>query len=165
RFLPRNRTLASSVWKEMQQQIANYIRGKLFEIIIVTAVTYAIFIFFNLNYSLLLAVAVGLSVLVPYIGAVLVTIPIALVAVAQFGITPTFWYIITAYVISQILDGNLLVPFLFSEAVNLHPLTIIIAVLIFGGLWGFWGVFFAIPLATLVKAVVNAWPSTEQDTR
>ncbi|MCH1906085.1 AI-2E family transporter [Pasteurella multocida] len=165
RFLPRNRTLASSVWKEMQQQIANYIRGKLFEIIIVTAVTYAIFVFFNLNYSLLLAVAVGLSVLVPYIGAVLVTIPIALVAVAQFGITPTFWYIITAYVISQILDGNLLVPFLFSEAVNLHPLTIIIAVLIFGGLWGFWGVFFAIPLATLVKAVVNAWPSTEQDTR
>ncbi|AXN95829.1 AI-2E family transporter [Pasteurella multocida] len=165
RFLPCNRTLASSVWKEMQQQIANYIRGKLFEIIIVTAVTYAIFVFFNLNYSLLLAVAVGLSVLVPYIGAVLVTIPIALVAVAQFGITPTFWYIITAYVISQILDGNLLVPFLFSEAVNLHPLTIIIAVLIFGGLWGFWGVFFAIPLATLVKAVVNAWPSTEQDTR
>ncbi|MGC6406359.1 AI-2E family transporter [Bisgaard Taxon 45] len=164
RFLPRNRTLASSVWKEMQQQIANYIRGKLFEIIIVTAVTYAIFVFFNLNYSLLLAVAVGLSVLVPYIGAVLVTIPIALVAVAQFGISPTFWYLISAYVISQILDGNLLVPFLFSEAVNLHPLIIIIAVLIFGGLWGFWGVFFAIPLATLVKAVVNAWPSTEQNT-
>ncbi|MDP9499741.1 AI-2E family transporter [Bisgaard Taxon 45] len=163
RFLPRNRTLASSVWQEMQQQIANYIRGKLFEIIIVTAVTYAIFVFFNLNYSLLLAVAVGLSVLVPYIGAVLVTIPIALVAVAQFGISPTFWYLISAYVISQILDGNLLVPFLFSEAVNLHPLIIIIAVLIFGGLWGFWGVFFAIPLATLVKAVVNAWPSTEQN--
>ena len=162
RFLPKNRTLASNVWQEMQQQIANYIRGKLFEIIIVTAVTYAIFLFFGLNYSLLLAVAVGLSVLVPYIGAVLVTIPVALVAAAQFGISPTFWYILIAYVVSQLLDGNLLVPFLFSEAVNLHPLVIIIAVLIFGGLWGFWGVFFAIPLATLVKAVVNAWPSSEQ---
>ena len=65
------------------------------------------------------------------------------------------------FIITQLLDGNLLVPFLFSEAVNLHPLIIIIAVLIFGGLWGFWGVFFAIPLATLVKAVVNAWPSNE----
>lgn len=162
RFLPKNRTLASNVWQEMQQQIANYIRGKLFEIIIVTAVTYAIFLFFGLNYSLLLAVAVGLSVLVPYIGAVLVTIPVALVAAAQFGISPTFWYILIAYIVSQLLDGNLLVPFLFSEAVNLHPLVIIIAVLIFGGLWGFWGVFFAIPLATLVKAVVNAWPSSEQ---
>lgn len=159
RFLPQNRTLASRVWKEMKLQIANYIRGKLIEIVIVSLVSYAIFLFFGLNYSLLLAVAVGLSVLVPYIGAVLVTIPLALVAIAQFGIGSTFWYLMAAYIISQILDGNLLVPFLFSEAVNLHPLLIIIAVLIFGGLWGFWGVFFAIPLATLVKAVINAWPS------
>ena len=161
RFLPRNRTLASKVWVEMQQQIANYIRGKLVEILVVTAVTYAIFLTFGLNYPLLLAVAVGFSVLVPYIGAVLVTIPVVLVAIFQFGDTHTFWYILIAFVVSQLLDGNLLVPFLFSEVVNLHPLIIIIAVLIFGGLWGFWGVFFAIPLATLVKAVVNAWPSNE----
>ena len=161
RFLPRNRTLASKVWVEMQQQIANYIRGKLLEILVVTAVTYAIFLTFGLNYPLLLAVAVGFSVLVPYIGAVLVTIPVVLDAIFQFGDTHTFWYILIAFVVSQLLDGNLLVPFLFSEVVNLHPLIIIIAVLIFGGLWGFWGVFFAIPLATLVKAVVNAWPSNE----
>ena len=161
RFLPRNRTLASVVWVEMKQQIANYIRGKLVEIFIVTAVTYMIFLIFGLNYPLLLAVAVGISVLVPYIGAVLVAIPVVLVAIFQFGDTSTFWYIVIAFVVSQLLDGNLLVPFLFSEAVNLHPLVIIIAVLIFGGLWGFWGVFFAIPLATLVKAVVNAWPSNE----
>lgn len=163
RFLPRNRTLASAVWVEMQQQIANYIRGKLVEIFVVTAVTYVIFLIFGLNYPLLLAVAVGISVLVPYIGAVLVAIPVVLVAIFQFGDTSTFWYIVIAFVVSQLLDGNLLVPFLFSEAVNLHPLVIIIAVLIFGGLWGFWGVFFAIPLATLVKAVVNAWPSNESN--
>ena len=161
RFLPRNRTLASKVWVEMQQQIANYIRGKLVEILVVTAVTYAIFLTFGLNYPLLLAVAVGFSVLVPYIGAVLVTIPVVLVAIFQFGDTHTFWYILIAFVVSQLLDGNLLVPFLFSEVVNLHPLIIIIAVLIFGGLWGFWGVFFAIPQATHVEAVVNAWPSHE----
>ena len=161
RFLPRNRILAYKVWAEMQQQIANYIRGKLIEILIVTSVTYAIFLVFGLNYPLLLSVAVGLSVLVPYIGAVLVSIPVVLVAIFQFGDTHTFWYIVIAFVVSQLLDGNLLVPFLFSEAVNLHPLIIIISVLIFGGLWGFWGVFFAIPLATLIKAVINAWPSNE----
>ena len=158
RFLPRNRHLASKVWSEMQQQISNYIHGKLLEILIVTLITYIIFLIFGLNYPLLLAFAVGLSVLVPYIGAVLVTIPVALVALFQFGVSPTFWYIIIAFAISQLLDGNLLVPYLFSEAVNLHPLAIIISVLIFGGLWGFWGVFFAIPLATLVKAVLNALP-------
>ena len=158
RFLPRNRHLASKVWTEMQQQISNYIHGKLLEILIVTLITYIIFLIFGLNYPLLLAFAVGLSVLVPYIGAVLVTIPVALVALFQFGVSPTFWYIIIAFAISQLLDGNLLVPYLFSEAVNLHPLAIIISVLIFGGLWGFWGVLFAIPLATLVKAVLNALP-------
>jgi putative permease len=47
--------------------------------------------------------------------------------------------------------------------VNLHPVAIIVAVLVFGGLWGFWGVFFAIPLATLVKAVWNALPSHALD--
>lgn len=159
-FLPENRHLAINVWAEMQQQIANYIRGKFLEILIVGIATYIIFLFFGLNYPLLLSVAVGLSVLVPYIGAVLVTIPVVLVALFQFGLSPDFYYILLAFVISQLLDGNVVVPFLFSEAVNLHPLTIIVAVIIFGGLWGFWGVFFAIPLATLVKAVINALPTT-----
>lgn len=161
KFLPENRHLATRVWFEMQQQIANYIRGKFLEIIIVGIVTYIIFLFFGLRYPLLLSVAVGISVLVPYIGAVLVSIPVILIALFQFGISPEFYYLMLAFIISQLLDGNLLVPFLFSEAVNLHPLTIIVAVLIFGGLWGFWGVFFAIPLATLVKAVLQALPTNE----
>jgi putative permease len=67
------------------------------------------------------------------------------------------WLFFT-YGVIQFFDGNVLVPLLFSEVVNLHPIAIIVAVLLFGGIWGFWGVFFAIPLATLVKAVFNAWP-------
>ena len=67
-------------------------------------------------------------------------------------------YVVIAYVVIQFLDGNLLVPLLFSEMVNLHPSAIIVAVLLFGGLWGVLGVFFAIPLATLIHAVINSWP-------
>ena len=52
----------------------------------------------------------------------------------------------------------MLVPLLFSEVVDLHPLAIIISVLFFGGLWGILGVFFAIPLAALMQAVLDAWP-------
>jgi putative permease len=51
-----------------------------------------------------------------------------------------------------------LVPLLFSDAVKLHPIIIILAVFVFGGLFGFWGVFFAIPIATLIKAIWNSWP-------
>ena len=157
-YLPQERTLVNRVWVESEAQVANYVRGKVTEIIIVGSVTYATFMILGLDYSALLATLVGFSVLVPYIGAAVVTIPIALIAFFQFGWGWGFGQVIIAYAIIQALDGNLLVPLLFSEVVNLHPVAIILAILVFGGLWGFWGIFFAIPLATLVKAVLNAWP-------
>ncbi|PQQ25871.1 AI-2E family transporter [Photorhabdus hindustanensis] len=167
RVLPRNRILAGQVWREVNQQITNYIRGKVTEMAIVGICTYAVFAFLGLDYSLLLSVLVGLSVLIPYVGALIVTIPVVLVALFQWGVGTDFWTLIIAYLVVQGLDGNLLVPILFSEAVNLHPLVIILSVITFGGLWGFWGVFFAIPLATLIKAVIHAWPEeiviTEDD--
>ncbi|RCU50336.1 AI-2E family transporter [Corallincola holothuriorum] len=159
RFLPTNRDLAYKVGHEMNGQIMNYIRGKVIEILIVGGASYITFVVMGLRYPALLGLLVGLSVLIPYIGATVVTIPVAMVALFQWGVSSEFWYLMLAYSIIQMLDGNVLVPVLFSEAVNLHPVAIIVAVLFFGGIWGFWGVFFAIPLATLVKAVVNVWPS------
>lgn len=163
KLLPKERRLIKQVGSEMNSQIANYIRGKVIEIIIVGGVSAITFAIMDLRYAALLGVLVGFSVLIPYIGAAVVTIPVAIVGLFQWGISPEFWYLMVAYGIIQALDGNLLVPLLFSEAVSLHPVYIIIAVLFFGGLWGFWGVFFAIPLATLVKAVFNAWSSESED--
>lgn len=157
-FLPSDRKLMNTIWAEMEQQIANYIRGKALEIFIVGGVTYVGFVAFGLNYAELLAILVGLSVLIPYIGAAVVTVPVGIIAYFQFGYSETLFYCLLVYGIIQALDGNVLVPLLFSEVVNLHPVAIIIAVLGFGGIWGFWGVFFAIPLATLFKAVITAWP-------
>ncbi|MBT8448397.1 MAG: AI-2E family transporter [Gammaproteobacteria bacterium] len=162
-WLPKERTMANQVWSEVNIQIGNYIRGKVAEILIVGIATYIVFAFMGLNYALLLSVLVGFSVLIPYIGAALVTIPVALIGYFQWGFSAEFGYLIIAYGIIQALDGNVLVPILFSEAVNLHPVAIISAVLLFGGIWGFWGVFFAIPLATLVKAVLNAWQEVPHD--
>jgi len=161
--LPRERALVNRVWSESEVQIANYVRGKVVEIIIVGAVTYVTFKVLGLQYAALLATLVGFSVLIPYVGAAVVTLPIALVAFFQFGWGWDFGKIMIAYAIIQALDGNLLVPLLFSEVVNLHPVAIILAILVFGGLWGFWGVFFAIPLATVVKAVINAWPAKKEE--
>jgi len=156
--LPRERSLVNRVWSESEAQIANYVRGKVAEIFIVGGVTYVTFFLLGLQYAALLATMVGFSVLVPYIGAAVATLPIAIVAYFQFGWGWDFGQIMIAYAIIQALDGNLLVPLMFSEVVNMHPVAIILAILVFGGLWGFWGIFFAIPLATLVKAVINAWP-------
>ncbi|MEZ5497746.1 MAG: AI-2E family transporter [Gammaproteobacteria bacterium] len=158
KFTPKDSSLTMSIWNEVDEQLGNYVKGKVMEIFIVGLVTYIVFILFNLKYSILLATLTGFSVLIPYIGAALVTVPIALVAFFQFGWTPDFAWIMVSYGIIQLLDGNVLVPWLFSEVNNLHPVAIILAVLFFGGIWGFWGVFFAIPLATMVNAIINAWP-------
>jgi putative permease len=160
-YLPRERGLMTQVWDEVNIQIANYIRGKVIEIVICGSVTYVAFVWLGLNYAALLALLVGLSVVVPYIGAVVVTVPVALIALFQWGWSDQFIYLMVVYTVIQTLDGNVLVPLLFSEAVNLHPVAIICAVLLFGGLWGFWGVFFAIPLATLFKALLDAWPRAD----
>ena len=157
-LLPQKRTLLTRIWHEMDRQIANYIRGKSIEIVIVGTVAYITFAFFGLPYTALLAVLVGFSVLVPYIGAAVATIPVAAVAGFHFGISEQFVYVLVAYGVLQALDGNVLAPVLFSETNNIHPVSIIVAALFFGGIWGFWGVFFAIPLATLLKALVYAWP-------
>lgn len=162
-LLPKERRLIYQVASEMNTQIGNYIRGKVIEIIIVGAASCLVFVLMDLRYAILLGVLVGLSVLIPYIGAALVTIPVAFVALFQWGFSAEFGYLMLVYLIIQALDGNLIVPILFSEAVALHPLYIIVAVLFFGGIWGFWGVFFAIPLATLVKALISAWSNDIED--
>ena len=160
-FLPAKRPLLERIWSELNLQFANYARGKGIEVLIIGGACYVVFAIFSLNYAALLGLLVGFSVIVPYIGAALVTIPVVVVAYFQFGVTPDFYWVVGAYLLIQVLDGNVLVPLLFSEAVNLHPVAIVIAVLFFGGLWGLWGVFFAIPLATLVNAILSAWPSND----
>ena len=164
-YLPRDRALVTSVWQEVDAQIGNYVRGKVLEILIVWIVTYAVFALFNMPFVMLLSMLVGVSVIIPYIGAAVVTLPVAVVAMITFGPGATFWYVLIAYAIIQALDGNVLVPILFSEVVSLHPVAIITAVLVFGGIWGFWGIFFAIPLATLVNAVLRAWPRLDETER
>ncbi len=159
-FLPRERDLTTTVWSEVNVQVANYVRGKFWEILIVGVVTYVVFTILGVDFAILLAVMTGFSVLIPFVGAAVVSVPVAIVAFMQWGPTWDFGYVVIAYAIIQALDGNLLAPILFSEVVDLHPIAIIVAILIFGGLWGFWGVFFAIPLATVVQAVLKAWPRT-----
>jgi len=162
-FFPKDTQLSTQVWREMDQQIGNYVRGKFWEITIVSVICFITFSFLGLKYALLVSILVGLSVVIPYIGATVVTFPVALMGFFQWGWTPDFAWFMFAYGIIQALDGNVIVPLLFSEVVNIHPVAIIVAILFFGGLWGFWGVFFAIPLGTLVNAVLTAWPTIQDD--
>ena len=162
-ILPRKSELMDSIFKEMNLQLSNYVSGKLVEILIVGSLSYIIFAYIGLPYAVLLSLLVGLSVIIPLFGAILVTIPVLLVGLYEWGLTEQFYWLVGLYILIQILDGNILVPILFSDRNNLHPVFIIIAILFFGGIWGFWGLFFAIPLATFIKAIANSWPQNRHE--
>jgi putative permease len=158
RFLPPERPLAEQVWREVNAEIGGYVRGKIYEFLIVAVVTYLAFVVLDLQFSALLVITTGLSTFIPYIGVALAAVPVAVIAYAQWGTGPDFLWVMGAYAVIQLIDGNILAPLLLSEVVNLHPTAVIVALLVFGSIWGFWGIFFAIPLASLVHAVLNAWP-------
>ena len=124
----------------MNVQLANYVRGKFIEILIVGFATYATFSLLGLNYCAA-ARPPGRRLGADSVrrrrggddpGAAGGHDSVRLV----LGHWPTSWGPIG---IIQALDGNILVPLLFSEAVDLHPIAIIVAVLAFGGLWGLCG--------------------------
>ena len=158
RFFPKKLDLTQKAYSELNHKIGNYIRCKFIEIIIVWISSFVIFIALDLNYSLLLSFLCGVSVIIPYVGMIAVTIPIVLVSYFQWGIASEFWYVIIGHLIIQALDGNVVVPILFSDAVNIHPFAILLSILFFGSIWGVWGVFFAIPLAVLISTILNVWP-------
>ena len=157
-ILPKENGFMQSVFAEMNDQLFNYVTGKFIEMLLVATASYILFAFLGLPYAVLIAILVGLSVIIPIFGAILVTIPVVLIGLYEWGLSENFYWLLGFYLLIQILDGNVLVPILFSSRNNLHPVVIIIAVLFFGGIWGFWGLFFAIPLATFVKAIINSWP-------
>lgn len=157
-WLPEKRPLMAQVWHEMNDQLANYIRGKALQILIVGFVTWVVFALLGLNAALVLAVVIGISVIIPFVGATVVLVPLFLAGFLQWGFSSELLQVMLAYLAIHLIDANILVPLIFSETVNLHPIAIIAAILVFGGLWGVWGVFFAIPLATFIKAIIRAWP-------
>ena len=157
-FLPKEREVLKQVWYEMYRKISSYIRGKVIEIVLIALITIIAFWLLGLRYAVLLGALVGLSVLIPYIGVIVVTVPVIAVGLIQWGWSEQFFYLLLVYTIISIVDANILVPLLFAEVMNLHPLAIILAVLFFGSLFGFWGVFFAIPLIALLNIVLESWP-------
>ncbi|GIS75399.1 MAG: hypothetical protein CM1200mP12_11180 [Gammaproteobacteria bacterium] len=141
-FAPEQKGLMDSIFNEMNDQLYNYVTGKLIEIFIVTSVSYLAFSFLGLPYTFLLALLVGLSVMIPFFGAILVTVPVLLVGLYEWGISTEFWWFLGMYLIIQALDGNVLVPLLFSARNKLHPVVIVIAVFFFRWYLGFLGAFF-----------------------
>ena len=159
-YLPSNRSLINKVWHDIDRSITGYVKGRVLEIFIILAISLVALSLLNFTYALTLAVLMGLSVIIPYLGIILVTIPAVILGLMQWGLHIHFVYYIITFTVIMLLDGNVLAPLLFAGTMDLHPVILIISVLLFGYIWGFWGVFLANPLAALVKSIIKEWPKS-----
>lgn len=147
-------------WQEINKQVSQYLNGKCIHVLIISFINGLAFWLYGLNYALILGIGVGLSVIIPYVGAVIISVPFLIIAFLQYGLSTDCMWIIGIYLVIQLIDSYVITPMLFSETLNLDAFSILVAIIVFGGIWGFWGVVLAIPLATFVKTIVNLWPTT-----
>ncbi|MBF0159731.1 MAG: AI-2E family transporter [Magnetococcales bacterium] len=155
-LIPRDRHLLRQVFNEVNIGVGGYVYGKFWELSLLGAITYLVFTIMAVPYASLLALLTGLSVLIPFLGVAVVAIPVLAIGLFQGGMEWEALHPLMAYGILQLVDANILTPLILGETVHVHPVSIMLAVFIFGSLWGIPGVFFAVPLAVLVKSVVKA---------
>jgi putative permease len=143
------------VFNDIDRQMGRFIKGKFIVVIVLFCYSTLVYLLIGLDYFLLLGIMTGLSTFIPYVGAIAVTVPVVVAALLQWGTWPQTLGALAAYTGIQIVDGNYLTPVLIGRETNIHPVAIIGAILICGSLWGFWGVFFAVPAAVVVKSVLD----------
>ena len=143
----------------ISRSLTAYALGESFVVLIMTAATMLSLMALRVNYFYILGPLAGLCVLVPYVGVIISTIPATLVAYFQLGGRAALTVLIV-YLVLQFLEGNVLTPFIVGGKVRLFPLTVLIAFLFWGMLWGVAGAILAVPLTSALKVIcenVEEW--------
>jgi putative permease len=148
--------LAHDLYFTVSYQLANFIRGRILEALIIGIVVTLGLSLTDIRYPLLLGIFAGVTNLIPYIGPIIGMIPGFLIAFVDLGMGGQFWWIVILYfIIAQvILDGFILVPILISKFADLHPLWVIIAIIMGGKLYGVLGMIIGVPIASIIKITI-----------
>ncbi len=148
--------LAHDLYFTVSYQLANFIRGRILEALIIGIVVTLGLSLTDIRYPLLLGIFAGVTNLIPYIGPIVGMVPGFLIAFVDLGMGGQFWWIVILYfLIAQvILDGFILVPILISKFADLHPLWVIIAIIMGGKLYGVLGMIIGVPIASIIKITI-----------
>ena len=139
--------------------LTSYAVGEAFVVMIMAAATTIGLMILRVNYFYILGPLAGICVLVPYVGVIFSTAPAVVIAVFQGG-GPQALKVFILYSVLQFLEGNVLTPFIVGGKVKLFPLTVMVAFLFWGLLWGVAGAILAVPITSALKVVcenVEEW--------
>ncbi len=136
--------------------LSAYIRGQL-NVCLLLSIYYGVSLsILGVDLGLLLGVLSGFSIIIPFVGILISFSLTMIVSYFAFGMVSTLFYIIIIYLVGTIVEGYILSPKIIGDKIGLHPLWIIFAVLALGNIFGFLGILFAIPIASIIKVLFLA---------
>lgn len=138
--------------KIANQQLGAFLKGQIIASFILGAVYWVTFLLIGLEFASILAIAAGLLCIIPYIGPFIAFFPGLFIAF-QDSTFMAVKFVIVWFVV-QLLHGDLVVPRVMGDRLQIHPITILIVLLVMGDLLGIMGVIFGIPIYTLIKLLV-----------
>jgi putative permease len=137
-------------------QVGGFIRARLLESIVVGILVGAGLMIMGFPYALLLALIAGLLNVIPYLGPVIGALPAFLIALVNGGSSSDLLILLMIYGTAQVIDAVILVPFLVAKIVDLHPVTVVLAILIGSQLGGVVGMIICIPVFSALKVTTIA---------
>lgn len=142
--------------KKIDKNLGGYLRGQLLVCLFVALLSILLLWLIQMKYPLLLGLFMGLTNIIPYFGPILGAIPAVIVAVT-ISVKKALMVIGVVFVV-QIIEGNLLSPYIVGRSLHIHPVIIIIALLIGGEWFGIVGLIFAVPVLTVLKVFAEQTP-------
>lgn len=151
----RHQEAIMRVVSEIDSNIHAYYRGLLLVCLILGVIYSAGLLICGVDFAVLLGVAGGLADMVPYLGLVVGMLPaLAFALVPYVGILKPIG-VIAVFAIGETLAGVYLAPKIIGRRVGLHPVIVLLAIMVFGRLFGFLGVVFAVPLAAVLRVLLR----------
>ncbi len=144
------------IYQRVANQLEAYSRGVLLQSFIMSCVTAIGFSIIGLDIPILMGIITGLLNLIPYIGPLISIIFSLLIALGMTPFEPSLLYLVILVIITaQIIDNVIVIPYFIANAVDLHPVMVILGVIIFGSIFGMVGIILAIPAIATAKILFN----------
>ena len=154
-FLPNKlREPVGKVLSDVNQQLANYVRGQITVAVIVAIMFIIFFKIIGLRYAVALGVTAGVLNLVPYLGSFLAMLPALVLGLIAGPVM--LLKVIIVFIVEQTIEGRFVSPLILGSQLNIHPITILFVLLTSGSMFGIWGVLLGIPIYASAKVVISA---------
>ena len=134
--------------------VEKYIVVRLITSLGIGIISYIGFLLFGLPYSLLLALIIAVTNLIPYIGPFVGAVPVVLIALATKDLSVAIWVSVFMLVVQQI-EGNILTPLLTSDALEVSPILVLIGIAVFGAMMGIPGMLLGAPIVAIISGLVK----------